>query len=110
MTADLKCKQSWRREKEKARAKAQRDGRRLTTTAALRKVFKEIDTAGSFSRLNFFEAGAGGSTNFDALVISAASILRAQHAALQQRHLAGGRLCVLHWQFDGTPQRVAFQP
>ena len=76
-----------------------------TTEANLRQVFKETTDAGDVGRLGFFDAPSRAN---DATIVAAETILRKQREALLERHHKGG-MCVLHWQFDGTPQRVAFQ-
>ena len=69
-------------------------------------VFKECDSGGG-QGLGFFNTSHN--TAPDCTIVVAHTILVEQRAALESHIKDGGPLCVLRWQFDGTPQKVALQ-
>ena len=72
----------------------------------LRKVFKEADGSGTL-KADFFERSRA--VHSEAMIAVGHTILVEQRAAIQRYVKEGGELCILHWEFDGTPQSVAFQ-
>lgn len=72
----------------------------------LRKVFKEADGSGTLHR-GFFERSC--TVHSEAVIAVGHTILAEQRAAIQRYVKEGGEMCILHWEFDGTPQSVAFQ-
>jgi hypothetical protein len=83
------------------------DGRSIPANVALRRVFKDTNSCGSTHRLTAFGLGI---RDADGLVLIAAqTVLREQSEAVRRVVKLGDDLAVLHWQFDGTPQRIRFQ-
>ena len=80
----------------------------MTVEAVGTAAFKEAEGTGRPSRLTVFGECNVRSQARDSTMLAANAILEQQHAALQQLHERGGDFCCLHWEFDGTPQKVDF--
>ena len=84
-------------------------GKTLSVAGILRKVFKDSECGVHSEDSNVFESGGGNSTNSDVVIVTASVLLEEQRAAIAKRVEEGGSICVLHWELDGTPQRMSFQ-
>ena len=87
------------------------DGRTWMSGGVLRRVFKEHDSYGRAVSTKMFDIGCGNSTDQDALVCVAESILQEQRERISlalETHKASGRdaVCSIYWEMDGTPQLV----
>lgn len=83
------------------------DCRTITTEAVLRKTFKEMSSLGSHNSIaSLFGDGTTPSHAVDATICVAHTILREQAEGIRQLKKVGGKLAILHWEFDATPQNL----